>query len=129
MFHQRAIGTFTAPVVAGTPHCGVDSNSLCNCAYRIEMVYGDTALDSDGFLLDNTAFRAYFDEFASRPVSISCENLCKQIAYDLCKLCRDRATRVKVALSPFAGVEVAYTYRVNSDARQDRSNAAVGVMV
>jgi hypothetical protein len=111
MFHQRAHGTFTAPVVPGTPHCGIDDTSLCNCAYRIELVYDDNALDSDGFLLDNTAFRQYFNDLCQTPVSISCENLCRKIAADLCVLCSDRAKRVRVALAPFAGVEVAYTHR------------------
>jgi len=115
MFYQRAHGSFVAPVVPGTPHCGVNPDE-CRCDYHIELTFNDESLDTDGFLLDNTVFQGYFVEFSAKPVSISCENLCRQIALDLCALCNDRATHVSVALSPFSGVEVSYTYTPSTDA-------------
>lgn len=115
-FTQKANGIFCVPVVPGTPHCGINDESLCSCAYRVSLEYDDTALDQNGFLLDNTAFRDYFASLASKPITISCENLARQICNDLCALCNHRAYRTTVALSPFDGVEVSFTYHRDNHA-------------
>lgn len=109
-FTQKANGQFCVPVVPGTPHCGINDESLCSCAYRIALEYDDSALDENGFLLDNTAFREYFAKLASNPVTVSCENLARKICADLCVLCNHRANVVTVALSPFDGVEIMFTH-------------------
>jgi hypothetical protein len=114
-FRQTASGSFDFPSVPGTPHCGPDSTPIQHVDYHVTIQYGANPLDENGFLLDNTWFSEYFAQWANRPVSISCENMCVKIADEIgdharkWDVARPRGVSVTVALSAIHGVWVECT--------------------
>lgn len=105
-FYQRAEGSFSVDVVFGTPHCGID-HDRGNFRYEVEIEYTPGALDSNGFLLDNTYFRGYFGSLG--PVTVSCELLAQQCAEHILESLGDRRDHVigaSVKIFPFDGVHV-----------------------
>lgn len=104
-YRQTAQGSFTAHVMPGTPHCGVTDNRVA-VEYDIAITYRPGALDDNGFLLDNTWFRAYFEAFEHARLSISCERFAELIATDLSRALADRLHEVAVRLSAVPGVWV-----------------------
>jgi|SRR5712671_5007331 len=107
MFKQRAFGTTEFQVIPGTPHCGINDLTV-TVDWKIELTWGADALDSNGFLLDNTAFKGYFTAMSTVAIDISCENLAKKIAEDIRAMAGSKLITVSVTLSPFAGVEIEY---------------------
>lgn len=107
MFKQRAFGTTEFQVIPGTPHCGVNDQTV-TVNWKIELTWKSDALDENGFLLDNTAFKGYFTAMSTVPVNISCENLAKKIAHDIRDMAGERLISVSVTLSPFPGVEIEF---------------------
>lgn len=107
-FEQHASGHVVLKVVPGTPHCGVDDNTL-KLRYQIDLKFDKDALDEHGFLLDNTAFRGYFTALSTVPIDYSCERLADKVAEDILAMMGERAEHVhsiRVTLSPFNGVSV-----------------------
>lgn len=105
-YHQHAAGEFEVDVVPGTPHCGVDQRRG-HFRYVVDIIYHDGALDSNGFLLDNTSFRQYFDSLG--PVSISCEQLARRSCEELIAQLGERKRYVmsaSVSIVPFGEVYV-----------------------
>jgi hypothetical protein len=110
-YKQQASGTITLKVVPGTNHCGVDDNSV-TVNYNIEIGFDNDALDDQGFLLDNTAFRGYWTAMSTVPIDISCERLAAKVCRDILGMLGARAANVRyltVTLSPFDGVSVSHT--------------------
>jgi hypothetical protein len=107
MFKQRAHGTTEFQVVPGTPHCGINDQTV-TVDWKLELVFESDALDSNGFLVDNTAFKGYFTGMSTNPIRISCENLAKKIAHDVAEMAGDKLVSVSVVLSPFQGVEIEF---------------------
>lgn len=103
IFHQRATGNFCVPVVTGTPHCGVD-DSLCRMDYRLTIAWRGRPLDENGFLLDNTWFRDFFNALADSPCTISCELLARRLATEILSAANGRAHSVTLELSAVPGV-------------------------
>jgi|SRR5579859_1378696 len=115
-FRQTAVGSFATYGRPGTPHCGPKTGftpQRQTLGYSLEIVYRASALDTDGFLLDNTWFRSYFEAFSASQVAISCEKLACVIAQDLCRSLGSRlcaCESVTVVLEPLPGVTVSCTY-------------------
>jgi hypothetical protein len=118
MFKQSATGSFTVPIV-GDWHCGPDATSPKTFPYRVTAEYPDTALDAHGFLLDNTAFSAYFAEIGRTPVSESCELLCKRIARELATMAGHRASQVTARVWALEGVYIEYVYTPYTNGKLD----------
>jgi hypothetical protein len=95
---QRATGEFSIHVT-GPFHCGPNHESPKTFSYDVELAYPASALDSQGFLLDNTAFHDYFSSIGA--TELSCELLARQAAYDLLARCSHRAHYCKVCLTAF----------------------------
>ena len=107
MFKQRAFGTTVFQVIPGTPHCGINDQSV-SVDWRIELCWTADALDADGFLLDNTAFKGYFTAMSTVAIDFSCENLARKIAADIRAMAGSKLITISVILSPFHGVEIEY---------------------
>ena len=82
-FHQFADGDIHCYLQPDTPHCGANTSTIpipltLTAAVHIEYGYPG-CLDDNGFLIDNSWFRTYFDSFHTTALSISCENFAHQI--------------------------------------------------
>jgi hypothetical protein len=105
-YHQHASDDFTINVVPGTKHCGIN-DAQCKLKYMVDIDYTSDALDSNGFLLDNLDFRAYFASLG--PVTISCELLARACAQHFMGELHERigsVTRVAVRIYPFGDTYV-----------------------
>lgn len=123
-FTQIASGSFEFRTVQGTPHCGVvqDGKPL-TLNYLVTVDYPETALDENGFLLDNTWFRDYFANYVGTRISISCERLAVVIAQHICEAIGDReCNRVHVSLTVPKLATVQYVRDGNADIANQRQN-------
>lgn len=94
-FIQRASDSFTIEV-HGPYHCGPDHTSPKQFTFEVELSYPESALDENGFLLDNLYFKRYFDGLGC--TELSCEQLCRKAAHDLQLATDNRADRTTVAI-------------------------------
>jgi len=97
---QEAQGEFTIEV-SGPYHCGPDHTTPKRFPYKVTIHYHDGALDENGFLLDNTSFREYFNTLGC--TSLSCERLCDKAANDLHNATNGRAQRTAVQIWAIPG--------------------------
>lgn len=95
MFKQFADGSFSIDV-KGEFHCGVDNDSPKIFNWEVEICWSDSALDERGFLLDNMAFRKYFNTLGV--TTDSCELLVLKAAKHYWAEVRDRAQTVSVSI-------------------------------
>ncbi len=104
-FVQRAQGNFSINV-SGDFHCGPDHTSPKTFPYSVEIHYPASALDENGFLLDNQSFQQYFDGLGH--TDLSCERLTMKAATDLHAATNGRchSTRVNIwAIPGHAAIE------------------------
>lgn len=108
MFTQSASGEFSIEV-SGLYHCGPNHDSPKMFHYDVQLSWPDDALDDKGFLLDNTAFQAYFDHLGH--TDLSCERLVIKAHNDIQAMCDAHypGATVVVSLIPFGHVKVTYT--------------------
>jgi hypothetical protein len=114
-FTLKRWGEFVCYVKPGTPHCGPDDQIQRIFKYSITCKTNDDALDHEGFIIDNLAVSAYFDNKCGpqNPVTVSCENFARQAALDLYGMLpvSHACHEVDVTITPFAGAEITYHYR------------------
>lgn len=109
MYTQKAQGNFSFYGLPNTPHCGPKTSVFpvrIQCEYCVTLDYDDCALDSNGFLLDNTYFAVYFGDFAYCRIGFSCERLAKLIAEQLKRI--SGARHCECTVRPLKNVEVSY---------------------
>jgi hypothetical protein len=104
-FRQSAEGAFECDVVPGTPHCGIDSTHS-RFRYHVAITYTSrSVLDSNGFLLDNLTFQAYFNTLGK--LRVSCELVAANAVEYFVALLADNmryVSDVSVCVFPFDGV-------------------------
>ncbi len=83
MFTQHVTGDFYLEV-GGPWHCGPDDSSPKRLKYEVLIEYPDQALDEHGFLIDNLAFRRYFDSIGY--TVDSCEVIAMKACLHFCRL-------------------------------------------
>ncbi len=115
-FVQEAEGKFSIRLHPNTPHCGYSNATWAIAAtfeYRLILVWSVSALDSNGFLLDNTYFGDYFLAFRDSLLSVSCERFAQLIADDMVREAGTRGlVRCDVRLSAIPGVWITATCQV-----------------
>jgi hypothetical protein len=94
-FQQHAKGSFAVDV-QGQFHCGPNHDSPKRFDFEVTIHYPANALDSQGFLLDNTAFKGYFESLGR--TELSCELLAKTACEYFDSLAGDRAQSIDVAI-------------------------------
>lgn len=109
-FVQRAAGHLSLQVVPGSNHCAITEPTI-EIDYNIAVGFDVSALDRQGFLFDSLAFKAYFEDLASKPIDFSCEYLTYKICQDFKAMLDQRLPYcrwIEVFVSPFKGVRVEY---------------------
>jgi hypothetical protein len=113
MFTQNFHGVMKCYLKPGTPHCGpvvADHPIRQEFHVAVNVHYpSHVQLDENGFLLDNTYFRDYFDSFCMCQISCSCEQLADLMAHDIARDASQWHAHVKVSITPVAGVTMAAT--------------------
>lgn len=119
-FEQFAQDTLKIEV-EGPYHCGPDHTSPKHFKYEVTIEYPDSALDANGFVLDNLTFRQFFDR--CQRTSLSCELFTTDCAKKLMELTGGKANVVKVrlwAIQDHVCITKIYT-RADWLAEQDRA--------
>lgn len=116
-WQQSAKGDFVIRLKPGTPHCGYTTAPYAIAAsfrYDLSLTWDQSALDTNGFLLDNTWFAGYFGYFTDTLLSVSCERLAQLIADDIWRECGTRGLlrcEVRISALPDVWVTVVCEYR------------------
>jgi hypothetical protein len=93
-FRQMANGSFSVEV-DGCYHCGPNHDSPKAFDYEVEVHYhGLQSLDARGFLMDNLAFRMYFEGL--QKLTDSCELMAQKAAEFFWKQLNGRCKEIRV---------------------------------
>jgi hypothetical protein len=87
MYTQFAQGSFSTDV-HGPFHCGPNHETPKRFDFEVTVTYPADALDESGFLLDNQAFKSYFESIGN--TNLSCELLAKAACEHFAELAGDR---------------------------------------
>ncbi len=108
-YEQAYQGVMECYLVAGHPHCGAAAGKA-EFPVKVTVQWHHSALDSNGFLLDNTWFAEYVNAFKGIHLTISCENLLALILRDIRTAVSDRRWhRITAALRGIPAVEITAT--------------------
>lgn len=102
-YTQSYTGELCCYLRPGTPHCGATSG---NATFPVSVTihWGYTPLDANGFLLDNTWFREYFEAFRGVQLGVSCERLLALVVSQVIDAIEDRNRTVAgLGVSPASG--------------------------
>lgn len=107
-FTQHFTGAVQVYAVPNTPHCGLTSGRI-TLGIDVDLSYCGQALDSNGFLLDNTWFNEYVKSMTNMHINYSCELLAQTIASHVCQDAGQRGCSAKVTVRPFSGACITCT--------------------
>jgi hypothetical protein len=115
VFLQYAQGRFITEVT-GEFHCGRNHDSPKIFEYEVTLHYPADALDAEGFLQDNLTYletvEHYFNSIHS--TELSCEQLSRKAAKDLCEISPETCCGVKCGIWPIENkVKIEYLHPKN----------------